>query len=27
MTTAAMATYGIRPNRPGPSSPERSLEI
>ena len=27
MTTAAMATYALRPNRPGPSRTERSLEI
>ena len=27
MTTAAMATYALRPNRPGPSRTERRLEI
>ena len=27
MTTAAMVTYALRPNRPGPSRTERCLEI
>ena len=27
MTTAAMVTYALRPNRPGPSRTERRLEI